>query len=100
MWSRVAILSKPKSHRHYPGILCTGPLSKAECDAIWREYLHGHVGQPCRKDVKPGNKIATCVIARDVEVLHSEARSTSRDEQFVSYTKSERERIAASRPPV
>lgn len=59
------------NHSHYPGITCTGPLNKSQCDELWRRYQHGHEGVPCEKRVLPGNKIATCITGMTPEQLEA-----------------------------
>lgn len=58
-------------HSHYPGITCTGPLTKDQCDELWRWYQHGHEGVACVKEVLPGNKTATCILQYTPEDLES-----------------------------
>ena len=34
-------------------------MPKAECDALWTAYMHGHEGRACEKEQLPGNKTET-----------------------------------------
>jgi hypothetical protein len=65
-----------RSHSHYPGITCTGPLTKAQCDLLWTQYMHGHEGAACVKEVLPGNVKASCVLGMTAEQLESRRSKT------------------------
>lgn len=71
-----------KGHKHWPKdhpFYEMAPFHEAtrkECDEMWRWYMHGHEGQPCEKQVLPGNKTATCVLTMSPDEL--EARLSKR----------------------
>lgn len=68
-----------RSHSHYPGIRCTGPLTKDQCDQLWTQYLHGHEGDPCVKEILPGNKTQQCVLKYTPEQLEERRSKVVRD---------------------
>ena len=48
-------------------------MLKAECDALWTAYLHGHEGTPCDKRVEEGAKVALCVMRPNAALKKREA---------------------------
>jgi hypothetical protein len=66
----------PKGHPGYEAApTCKRP--KDECDRLWTEYLHNHVGERCRKRVEPKNKLETCYIRRQVKAGDMQATLAS-----------------------
>lgn len=89
----------PKLHSHWPKgwhehdtLLCQ--LPKAECDALWTAYLHDHVGLACRKEIKPGNKTATCTLRGQAKREGHADKVAREQEQFDAYIESEARRVA------
>lgn len=60
----------PKDHPAYERA-GTCQLTVKACDLLWTQYMHGHEGEPCVKEVLPGNKTATCVLGMTAEQLET-----------------------------
>jgi hypothetical protein len=84
----------PKSHYLYD-VWPAHEMPKADCDRMWTQYLHGHEGRECVKDVKPGNKIATCILkSADKEHVNADEQAR-RDAVFEAFSNAEARRYAA-----
>lgn len=99
-------------HKHWPTshplyhLAASHDMPKAECDALWRAYNHGHEGRPCDMQIVPSaskkgemNKLPTCQTPSALEVLGNERREVL-TRAFDAFIESEDDRAAAGGPPV
>lgn len=83
----------PEDHPFYP-MAPVHETTKKECDLRWTEYMHGHEGEACVKQVKPGNQLATCILKDRVKEATKDTEDERRQAAFEAFIEKEERRIA------
>lgn len=99
-------------HKHWPmshplyKFAAVHDMPKADCDALWREYMHGHEGVRCDMQIvesksKRGkmNQMPTCQTPNALEVKGDEKREVI-SRAFDRFIATEEARMAAGGSPV